>query len=253
MRRDAYVVGLSALVVAVLLADVGLFDLDRLARGLENLGTFSKDTVPPDFGVVPDLVDPLVETVEMAVAGTFLGFVLSVPLGLVGARNLSPLPLVAVARLIVAVTRTIPTLVWAILFVIMVGLGPLAGTLGIAIYTVGYLGKLYAEAFEAADPEVVEAVRGVGASRAQLARFVLWPEAANSLLSQLMFMVEYNIRASSILGFVGAGGIGFYIQVYVQTLQYQRLAALLLLTLALVLLLDVLSAWVRERYLLTAR
>ncbi|HXH21257.1 MAG TPA: phosphonate ABC transporter, permease protein PhnE [Dehalococcoidia bacterium] len=253
MRRDAYVVGLSALIVAVLLADVGLFDLDRLARGLENLGTFSKDTVPPDFGIVPDLVDPLVETVEMAVAGTFLGFVLSVPLGLVGARNLSPLPLVAVARLIVAVTRTIPTLVWAILFVIMVGLGPLAGTLGIAIYTVGYLGKLYAEAFEAADPEVVEAVRGVGASRAQLARFVLWPEAANSLLSQLMFMVEYNIRASSILGFVGAGGIGFYIQVYVQTLQYQRLAALLLLTLALVLLLDVLSAWVRERYLLTAR
>jgi phosphonate transport system permease protein len=143
--------------------------------------------------------------------------------------------------------------VWAILFVIMVGLGPLAGTLGIAIYTVGFLGKLYAEAFEAADPEVVEAVRGVGASKAQLARFVLWPEAANSLLSQLMFMVEYNIRASAILGFVGAGGIGFYIQVYVQTLQYERLAALLLVTLALVLLLDVLSAWVRERYLLAAR
>jgi phosphonate transport system permease protein len=82
---------------------------------------------------------------------------------------------------------------------------------------------------------------------------VLWPEAANSLLSQLMFMVEYNIRASAILGFVGAGGIGFYIQVYVQTLQYERLAALLLVTLALVLLLDVLSAWVRERYLLAAR
>jgi phosphonate transport system permease protein len=202
---------------------------------------------------VPDLVDPLIETIEMALAGTFLGFIFSIPLGLVGARNISPLPAVAVARLIVAVTRTIPTLVWAILFVIMVGLGPLAGTLGIAIYTVGFLGKLYAEAFEAADPEVLEAVRGVGASKAQLARFVLWPEAANSLLSQLMFMVEYNIRASSILGFVGAGGIGFYIQVYVQTLQYERLAALLLVTLALVLLLDVFSAWVRERYLLTSR
>jgi len=82
---------------------------------------------------------------------------------------------------------------------------------------------------------------------------VLLPEAANGLWSQLLFMVEYNIRASSILGFVGAGGIGFYIQVYVQTLQYQRLAAFLLLTLALVLLLDVFSAWVRERYLIAAR
>jgi phosphonate transport system permease protein len=253
VRRDAYVLGLVALIVVVLLADIGFFDLERLSRGLENLGTFSKDTVPPDFAVVPDLVDPLLETLEMAVAGTLLGFIFSVPLGLIGARNISPLPTVAVARLVVAITRTIPTLVWAILFVIMVGLGPLAGTLGIAIYTVGFLGKLYAEAFEAADPEVVEAVRGVGASKAQLARFVLWPEAANSLLSQLMFMVEYNIRASAILGFVGAGGIGFYIQVYVQTLQYERLAALLLVTLALVLLLDVLSAWVRERYLLAAR
>lgn len=238
--------------MVALLADIGLFDLERLSRGLQNLGTFSADTVPPDFAILPDLLDPLVETLEMALAGTFLGFLISLPLGLLGARNISPLPVIVVVRLIVAVTRTIPTLVWAILFVIMVGLGPLAGTLGITVYTVGFLGKLYAESFESTDPEVIEAVRGVGASKTQLARFVLWPEAANNLLSQLMFMVEYNIRASSILGFVGAGGIGFYIQVYVQTLQYERLAALLLLTLAVVLLLDVFSAWVRERYLIAA-
>ena len=253
MKRDSYVLGLIVLILVALLAEIGFFDLDRLARGAENLGTFSKDTVPPDLGIITDLIQPLIETVEMALAGTLLGFVVSLPLGLMGARNISPLSLIVLVRLIVAVTRTIPTLVWAILFVIFVGLGPLAGTLGLAVYTVGYLGKLYAEAFEAADPEVLEAVRGVGATRPQLARFVLLPEAANSLWSQLLFMVEYNIRASSILGFVGAGGIGFYIQVYVQTLQYQRLAALLLLTLALVLLLDVFSAWVRERYLIAAR
>jgi len=128
--------------------------------------------------------------------------------------------------------RTIPVLLWAILFVILVGLGPLAGTLGIAVYTVGYLAKIYAELFEGTDPEVLE--------------------GANVLLSQLLFMLEYNIRASSVLGFVGAGGIGFVMQVYLQTLDYQRLATLLLLILAVVLVMDGISGWLRKHFLLAA-
>ena len=134
----------------------------------------------------------------------------------------------------------------------MVGLGPLAGTFALAFYTVGYLAKLYAEFFEGVDPEIIEAARGVGANRLHLARFVIWPESANSVLSQLLFMFEYNIRASAILGFVGAGGIGFYMQAYLNTLAYQRLATLLLMILALVLAMDLLSTWVRKRYLLSS-
>jgi len=240
------------LVVIILLADLGFFDLERLSRGLKNLGTLSKDAVPPDTGILSTVSKALIETIKMAVAGTLLGFFVAVPLGLLGTTTLWPLAIVAPVRLVVAVTRTIPSLVWAILFVIVVGLGPLAGTLGIAVYTLGYLAKLYSEFFDGVDPEVMEAVSGTGASRLQLARFVLWPETANGIVSQLLFMVEYNIRASSILGFVGAGGIGFYIQVYVQTLQYQRLLTVLILLLAVVLFLDVLSAWIRRRYLLTA-
>ena len=118
------------------------------------------------------------------------------------------------------------------------------------MYTIGYLAKLYAEFFDGVDPEVLEAVSGTGASRLQLARFVLWPEAANSVISQLLFMVEYNIRASSILGLVGAGGIGFYIQIYIQTLQYQRLMTVLILLLITVLAMDFISAWIRRRYIL---
>ena len=147
--------------------------------------------------------------------------------------------------------RTVPSLLWGVLFVILVGLGPLAGTLALAFYTSGYLAKLFAEFFEGTDPEVVEAVRGLGASKAQLARFVLWPESANAVLSQLLFLMEYNVRASAILGFVGAGGIGFYMQVYLQTLEYRRLATLLLLILGMVVLMDLSSAWVRRRYLAT--
>jgi phosphonate transport system permease protein len=176
----------------------------------------------------------------MAVAFTLLGFFFALPLGLLGTTALWPLAIVAPVRLVVAVTRTIPSLVWAILFVIVVGLGPLAGTLGIAVYTLGYLAKLYSEFFDGVDPEVMEAVSGTGASRLQLARFVLWPETANGIVSQLLFMVEYNIRASSILGFVGAGGIGYIRST--SRLQYQRLLTVLILLLAVVPFLDVLSA-----------
>ena len=253
MRRDLFVMGLLVALLVVLLAQLGFFDAERLSRGMSNLATFSREAFPPDTGILPMAANALLETVQIALAGTILGFLVALPLGLLGTSTLSPTPVILLVRLLVATTRTIPALVWAILFVIVVGLGPLAGTLGLAIYTVGYLAKLYAESFEGVDPEVIEAVRGAGASRVQLARFVLWPEAANSILSQLMFMVEYNIRASSILGFVGAGGIGFYMQVYVQTLQYQRLMAILILLLGVVLCMDLLSAWVRRHYLLTAR
>jgi len=186
----------------------------------------------------------------MAFVGTTLGFLLALPLGILGTRILFPRTVVVPARLLMAGIRTIPSLLWAVLLVIVVGLGPLAGTLALAAYTVGYLGKLYAEFFDGVDPEVIEAVRGAGASRLHLARFVLWPESANSVLSQLLFMFEYNIRVSSILGFVGAGGIGFYMYVYVNSLEYQRLATLLALIFLLVLGMDLASAWLRRRYLL---
>jgi phosphonate transport system permease protein len=147
------------------------------------------------------------------------------------------------------VVRTIPSLLWAIVFIIMVGLGPLAGVLGLAFYTLGYLGKLFYEALEAVDPEVVEAVRSTGASRAQLARHAVLPEAAHALLSQTLFVFEYNVRASSILGLVGAGGIGFYLLRYLQLLEYQALATALLLLLVAVLAIEALGQQLRRRFL----
>lgn len=252
-KRDLLMWLAAAVLLSLALQRLGFFDAERLGRGAANVLTFARDAVPPDMGVLPLAGRALWETVQMAFAGTLLGFLLALPLGFMGTRVLSPLPLVLLSRLVVAATRTVPALLWAVLFVIVVGLGPLAGTLGLALYTVGYLGKLYSELFEGTDPEVVEALRGVGASRLHLARFVIWPESANAAISQLLFMLEYNVRASSILGFAGAGGIGFYVNIYLQTLEYTRLATLMLLILALTLAMDALSAWVRSRYLLAGR
>jgi phosphonate transport system permease protein len=250
VRKELFVLLTLLGLLVVSLAQLGFFDVARLERGARNLLEFSRGMVPPDLGILPLAGKALLETLQMAFVGTALGFLLALPLGILGTRILFPRAVVVPTRLLVAGIRTIPSLLWAVLLVIVVGLGPLAGTLALAAYTVGYLGKLYAEFFDGVDPEIIEAVRGAGAKRLHLARFVLWPESANSVLSQLLFMLEYNIRVSSILGFVGAGGIGFYMYVYVNSLEYQRLATLLVVIFLLVLGMDLVSAWLRRRYLL---
>ena len=252
LGRDSLMTVLVGGLLLAVLAHLGLFDAERLLKGLGNLAIFVQDTVPPDTSVLPTVSRALLETVEMAFAGTALGFLLSVPLALLGANVLAPAPLVLAVRLLTGIVRTIPSLLWAVVFVIVVGLGPLAGTLALAVYTVGYLAKLYVEAFEGVDPEVLEAVRGVGARPWHLARYVIWPESANYVLSQFLFMLEYNIRASSILGLVGAGGIGFYLNVYINSLAYSRVAVILMLILAVVLVMDGVSTVIRRRYLLTS-
>ncbi len=252
LNRDMLAGVLLLGLLTAMLGQLGLFDGERLAKGAANLLVFAQETMPPDTTILPQVVAALIETIEMAVAGTLLGFFMAIPFGLLGARALSPIALVVAIRFLIGVIRTIPSLLWAVVFVIVVGLGPLSGTLALAIYTLGYLGKLYAEFFENVDPEILEAVRGAGARLTHLARYVVWPESANHVLSQLLFMLEYNIRASSILGLVGAGGIGFYLNVYINTLAYSRVATILLLILGLVLAMDIISTKVRQRYLLNA-
>jgi phosphonate transport system permease protein len=239
----------ALIVLLICLGDVGLLDADRLRRGALNIGLFVSGMFPPDWGVLPAVSRALVETLQIAFAGTALGFALALPLALAATRVLFGALITGPAKFLLALIRTVPALLWAIVFVVAVGLGPGAGTLGVALYTCGFLGKVFYETFEGVDAEVIEAVRGVGCGRAQLARYALLPEAANVVLAQSIFMFEYNVRASAIMGFVGAGGVGFYLLGYIQSLQYDRLLAALLLTLLLVVLIDRISARIRRVFL----
>ncbi len=240
---------LTLLVLAVVLADLGLLDPGRLARGAQNIGTFSGDLFPPDFAVAATVAYAVIETVEIAFAGTLIGFAIALPSALVATEAVTGRAVSRTVRAVLAFIRTIPSLLWAILFVVAVGLGPAAGALGVAMYSAGYMGKLFSDTFDGVDPEVIEAVRAVGAGRAQLARFAILPEASHAVLSQLLFVFEYNVRASSILGFVGAGGIGFYLLGYLQALQYDRLMMAILVTFAVVVIIDLISERLRKRYL----
>ncbi|MEM4152424.1 MAG: ABC transporter permease subunit, partial [Nitrososphaerota archaeon] len=142
----------------------------------------------------------------------------------------------------------VPAILWALIFVVIAGFGPLAGVLALTFYTAGYLGKLFYEAFDSVSSEVLEAVRGVGASRLQQLRFAILPESANYILSQLLFIFEYNVRASSIVGLVGAGGVGYLILALTQSLRYSGLLTVVLILLAFVLAIDFASSRIRARY-----
>ena len=253
MRSKLFLPITTALFLLAVLAHLGFFEWDRLARGFRNLTILGAEMVPPDMSILPTASAALWETVEMSFAGTLLGFLAALPLSILATRRLFSDWISRLARFAAAGIRTIPVLLAAIVFVILVGLGPLAGTFGIAAYTVGYLAKIYADLFEGTDPEIIEAVQSTGASKLQLVRYVIVPETANAILAQVLFMLEYNIRASSILGFVGAGGLGLVIQIYLQNLNYRRLATVLLLVLIIVLLMDGISAWLRKKFLLSTQ
>lgn len=231
---------------------LGLADGPLLTRGVRNVGIFAQDLVPPDASVLRTVAGAMVETIEIAFAGTVLGFLGALPLALAASDTVSGRPVAAAVRTFLALVRTVPALLWAIVFVVAVGLGAGAGVLGLAVYSTGYMGKLFADAFDDIDPEVIEAVRGVGVGRLQLARFAILPEAANAVLAQTLFVFEYNVRASSILGFVGAGGIGFYLLGYVESLQYDRLTTAVLVTFAAVMAIDQASVRIRRRFLSAA-
>ncbi len=221
--------------------------------GLVNLIELAREAIPPNASLASQALRAMVETLQIAFLGTLLGSVFALPLGLLGSRNLFGRAVTVPARLLLAGIRTLPALLWAVIFVIAVGLGPFAGVLASAVYTVGYLGKLQYEAIEGMDPAPLHAIGAAGASRAQLVRYVVLPESANHLLSQILFMFEHNVRASAIFGFVGAGGIGFYISAYLLVMDYRSVLTLLIAVFLTILAIDYLSVRIRDRFLVPVR
>jgi phosphonate transport system permease protein len=187
------------------------------------------------------------ETIQMALAGTFLALIVAFPLGFLAARNTTPHPAVyRGVRLALNLVRTIPDLALGLLFVAAVGLGAFAGTIALAIHTATVLGKLLSESVENIDEGVVEAIRATGAGYAQILSFAVVPQILPDLISFTLYRLETNIRAASVLGLIGAGGIGYLMNTSFRTFQYQEAAAIVLVLIALVMLVDYLSSRLRN-------
>jgi len=187
------------------------------------------------------------ETVQMALAGTFLALVVAFPIGFLAAHNTTPHPIVYYGvRAALNFVRTIPDLALGLLFVAAVGLGAFAGTLALAIHTATVLGKLLSESVENIDEGVVEAIRATGAGYAQILSFAVLPQVLPDLISFSLYRLETNIRAASVLGLIGAGGIGYLMNTSFRTFQYQEAAAIVLVLIGLVMLVDYLSSRLRN-------
>ncbi len=187
------------------------------------------------------------ETIQMALAGTFLALLVAFPLGFLAARNTTPHPAVyRGVRLLLNLVRTIPDLALGLLFVAAVGLGAFAGTIALAIHTATVLGKLLSESVENIDEGVVEAIRATGAGYSQILSFAVVPQILPDLISFTLYRLETNIRAASVLGLIGAGGIGYLMNTSFRTFQYQEAAAIVLVLIALVMLVDYCSSRLRR-------
>lgn len=219
----------------------------RMIEGAPFMLDFLRRMMPPDVSVLGRALNGAGQTLQIAVVGTGVAALLALPVGFAAARNVAPPWLFYAARSLLNVFRAIDTLVYALFFVAAVGLGPFPGVLAVVAYTATVLAKLYSEAIEAIDPGPVEAVAATGASRLQVIRWGILPQIVPLFLSFTLYRFETNIRAATILGFVGAGGIGFYIQTYLRTLNYPAASAVLLVLIAMVMVVDFASSRIRAR------
>ncbi len=222
------------------------FDLGTLMAAGPRFSEFFGRLVPPDWSSTNLIVRSTIETVMIALAGTALAVVAALPLGFLAATNVSPPWVSHPVKWLLGFIRSMPLIVVALLCVTAVGLGPFPGMLAIAFHSVGMLGKFYAEELETAEKGIVEAVRGTGATWAQTVRYGLVPQSVPQLLTFTIYRFEMNFRDAAVLGLVGAGGIGFYIQLYVRGFQYEKVAVLLLVIVAVVTVLDQLTFWIRH-------
>jgi phosphonate transport system permease protein len=244
MRRAVLFVAIA--VLAWVAWDTGA-DPVRFVRGLPWMLDFLRRMLPPDLRVLPAALLGALGTLEIALLGTAVAAVLALPLGFASARNVAPPALFYPARTVLNFLRSIDTLVYALIFVAAVGLGPFPGVLAVVAYTTTSLAKLYSEAIEGIDPGPVAAVTATGASPLQILRFGVLPQVLPLFLSYVLYRLETNIRAATVLGFVGAGGIGFYLQTYLRMIDYPAASTVLLVTVAMVMIVDGISSRLRDR------
>ena len=281
MLRPIPRIGLKTIVIVGLLVAAFYWGVQgtkaspaELIDGLPNIWDFIQRMMPPKFetqtkvletpalglfGVTllptissgidypyPVIVNAIIETIQMAIIGTSLAIVISAPFAIFAARNIAPPPLYGITRLLLNANRAIPDLIFALIFVAAVGLGPFGGVLALAIGSIGFMAKVYAEAIEAIDPQQVQAVRATGAGRLQTIVYAVVPQAMPMIASYSLLLFESNVRSATMLGIVGAGGIGFELQKFMSLFQYQALTGALIVIIIVVTVIDRASDRIRR-------
>lgn len=239
-------------VVAILVVVQSLIVVEArpqdLVTGFHGMVDIIRRATPPDFSKLPDVAWPALETVDIAIFGTLAGVAMALPLAVLAATNVTPSrTLYYASRATIGFTRAVPDLVWALLFVTAVGLGPFPGGLALAVHSIGMLGRLFAETIENMDMAPIDALALTGANRMQVFTHGVVPSVLPALLGIGLYRLDENIRSSLVLGFVGAGGIGFQLLTAMNLFQYREVSLLLIVIFVIVFAAERLSAVCRER------
>jgi phosphonate transport system permease protein len=222
-------------------------DIQALKDSGGYIADFISRLFPPDLSILDVAWARLLETIQMSLWGTTIGAILSLPIAVLSASNLAPWWGQWLANFIQNAVRSIPSIILGLIFVAATGLGAPAGTLALGIYTIGYLGKFYQTAIESVDRCGLEALQVSGASWLQIAQYGVIPQVMPLLWGYTLYMFEYNIRAASVLGVVGAGGIGFELVNYIKGFEYNKATTMMLVLLVVVTAIDAISNRLRRQ------
>ena len=224
------------------------FSLTELLCNLPGGQRLLQESWPPDFAFLPRLYGPFMETIYIAIIGTVVGGILAIPIAVLAARNLTLGRVVWFAdRNFMNILRTLPDLFWAMMFATAVGFGPVAGALALSVFTIAVISKLWSESLEAIDMGMPEAVRAAGGTWLQMIQFGAIPQGLQHYVSYALYAFELNVRASMVLGLVGAGGIGMILETQRANFEYERVTMIILAVLVAVLLIEQLSESIRKR------
>ena len=241
---------LISLIVALTftIIDLEINFIELFSESSKYFGDIFNRMLPPDFSNLNNLIKAMFETIEIAFLGTFIAIILSIPVGLFSARNLAPNYLAfLIARIITIFFRAIPEFIIAMILVIAVGFGAIPGVLALGLHTMGFLAKFYAEDIEHVNKGPIEALKSSGASRRQIISFAIIPQIIPSFVANNLYILDRNIRRATMLGIVGAGGIGYELQSSFRMFEYERVSAIVIIIFITIFLIDHLSSFIRSK------
>lgn len=241
--------GFGAIALLYYSAIVSEIDLVELAEGGSTMSEYISRYFPPDFSNWSFYLEDIIETIGMGIWGTLLAVIVAVPLSILASANLCPIWVVQPTRRLLDAMRAINEIVFALVFVVAVGLGPFAGVLAIFVHTAGILGKLFSEAIENIEVGPIEGVRATGASKFQEILFGVIPQVVPLWISYILYRFESNVRSATVLGIVGAGGIGVSLYQSFRSFDYTKVCAILIILILVVGVIDAASAWLRRRFI----
>ena len=241
-------IGILSFALVFVVNDLEINFIKLVTDSSKYFGDILSRMLPPDFSNLNQLIYAMFETIEIAFLGTFIAIVLSVPLGLFSARNLAPNYFVyIICKTIIIFFRAIPEFIIAMILVIAIGFGAMPGVLALGLHTMGFLAKFYAEDIEHINKGPIDALKSSGATKSQIISFGVIPQILPSFIANNLYILDRNVRMATMLGIVGAGGLGYELQSSFRMFEYERVSAIIILIFTTIFLIDHFSAFVRSK------